>query len=305
MKVLLTGSTGFVGRNLLDKLSSERHTTLLAPSSSQLDLLSKASVEKYLMSHCPDLIIHAAGKVGGIQANIASPSEFLIDNTEMGFNLMVTAKKVGVSRLLNLGSSCMYPKDAVNPLSEELLLTASLEPTNEAYALAKLSVMKLGQFLSNENFVCKTIIPPNLYGPFDHFDSEFGHLIPGLIARLWHERQNGSHEIVMWGSGKARREFMYIGDLIDAILFCISRYDGLPEVFNCGVGEDFTIREYYEKILQALDYDAVIKEDLSKPEGMQQKLMDSSILNNMGWEAHTPLDDGLKRSIQYFESLER
>ena len=171
MRILLTGASGFVGKNLAKRLRSGSET-LLTPSSAELDLMDQSSVLDYFNESRPDFVIHAAGRVGGIQANIQNPSLFLFENTQMGFNVLLAAKEAGITNLLNLGSSCMYPRNAPNPLKEESLLSGELEPTNEGYALAKLSVAKLGEYLSDSEFSCKTIIPSNLYGPYDHFDEE-------------------------------------------------------------------------------------------------------------------------------------
>lgn len=303
MRILLTGSSGFVGQNLSASLRL-RNVEVLEPSSSELNLLDPTSVSSYLEGNDPDLIVHAAGKVGGIQANIDSQSRFLVENTQMGFNLLTMAKYHGVPRVLNLASSCIYPAHAKNPLREESLLCGSLEPTNEGYALAKISVMKLGLFLSDKSFGCKTVVPCNLFGPYDHFDEYGGHMIPALVARIHRLKDEGVTEISLWGSGEARREFMYIEDFCDALLFIIDRFEDVPAVLNCGIGRDYTIRQYYESILEIFNHKIDLVPDLTKPEGMKQKLVDCSILAQMGWTAQTSLVDGLVNTIQYFrESL--
>lgn len=303
LRILLTGATGFVGKNIVQVLSSGV-ADLLTPSSAELDLLNKDAVHDYLAANRPDIVIHAAGRVGGIEANIQNPASFLVENTQIGFNLLTSAKGVGIDRVLNLGSSCMYPRHAINPLQEASLLSGDLEPTNEGYALAKISVAKLGFYLSDDEFRCKTIIPSNLYGPHDHFDEETSHLIPSLIARLSKSQSAGLSEIKLWGSGLVRREFMYISDLVDAIVFCIENFEQLPGYFNCGLGRDYTIREYYEVLMDLLGYEAKVVLDLSKPEGMKQKLVDSSVLNSMGWSAKTSLEAGLRRTLEFYRGLE-
>lgn len=303
MRILLTGATGFVGKNIAQVFSSGI-TDLLTPPSDELDLLTKDAVHDYLAVNRPDIVIHAAGRVGGIEANIQNPASFLVENTQIGFNLLTSAKSVGVGRVLNLGSSCMYPRNAINPLQEDSLLSGDLEPTNEGYALAKISVAKLGFYLSDDEFRCKTIIPSNLYGPHDHFDEETSHLIPSLVARLSKSQSAGLSEIKLWGSGLARREFMYISDLVDAVLFCIENFEQLPGYFNCGFGRDYTIREYYEVLMDLLGYEVKVVPDLSKPEGMKQKLVDSSVLNSMGWSAKTSLEAGLRKTLEFYKGLE-
>lgn len=303
MRVLLTGATGFVGKNIAQVLSLGV-TDLLTPPSAELDLLNKDAVHDYLATNRLDIVIHAAGRVGGIEANIQNPASFLIENTQIGFNLLTSAKRAGIARVLNLGSSCMYPRNAVNPLLETSLLSGDLEPTNEGYALAKISVAKLGHYLSDDEFRCKTMIPSNLYGPYDHFDEETSHLIPSLIARLSKSQSAGVSEIKLWGSGLVRREFMYISDLVDAVLFCIKNFEQLPGYFNCGLGRDYTIREYYEAIMDLLGYEAKLVLDLTRPEGMKQKLIDSSVLNSMGWSATTSLRAGLRQTLEFYRGLE-
>ena len=300
MRILLTGSSGFVGRNLAAGFKS-RSDQLLAPDSSELNLLNFGNVVDYLVEKKPQFIIHAAGRVGGIQANMRNPSSFLVDNAVMGFNLLTAAKSAGVNRVLNLGSSCMYPRNAPNPLQEDFLLTGSLEPTNEGYALGKIVVAKLGHYLMDENFACKTIMPSNLYGPYDHFDEDTGHLVASLIARLIRLRNGGASEITLWGSGKVRREFMYVEDLVDAIFFSIDRFDDLPLFFNCGVGHDYSIREYYDKAMKLIHYQPRVINDLSKPEGMEQKLVDSSLLRALGWEPRFSLEKGLQKTIEFYK----
>lgn len=303
MRILLTGASGFVGKNLAETLSL-RFGDLLTPSSADLDLLNKDAVHDYLATNRPDMVIHAAGRVGGIQANIQNPASFLVENTQMGFNLLMCAKSLRVAWVLNMGSSCMYPRNATNPLQEVSLLSGELEPTNEGYALAKISVAKLGDYLSDDGFCCKTMIPSNLYGPHDHFDEETGHLIPSLISRLIKSKAAGLSEITLWGSGLVRREFMYISDLVDAVVFCIKHFEQLPGHFNCGLGRDYTIREYYEVLMGLLGYEAELVPDLSKPEGMKQKLVDSSVLSGMGWSAKTSLEAGLRSTLEFYRGLE-
>lgn len=299
----MTGAGGFVGKNLAEALSP-RVGDLLTPSSADLDLLNKDAVHDYMARNRPDMVIHAAGRVGGIQANIKNPASFLVENTQMGFNLLMCAKSLGIARVLNLGSSCMYPRNAANPLQETSLMSGELEPTNEGYALAKISVARLGNYLSDAGFSCKTMIPSNLYGPYDHFDEETGHLIPSLIARLTKSQAAGLSEIKLWGSGLVRREFMYVADLVDAVIFCIEQFEQLPWYFNCGFGRDYTIREYYEALMGLMGYEAELVPDLSKPEGMKQKLVDSSVLSTMGWSAKTSLDAGLRSTLEFYRGLE-
>ena len=225
MKVLLTGSTGMVGRNILEHAGVSKFEWL-TPSSKELNLLNSSEVDNYISNKMPDLIIHTAGKVGGIQANMASPVSFLVENIDMGRNLIIGAKNNGVKRLLNLSSSCMYPRNATNPLNENIILTGELEPTNEGYALAKIFTTKLCEYINKEDnlFAYKTVIPCNLYGRFDKFDPKHSHMLPAVIKKLHEAKESKKKEIDIWGDGEARREFMYAGDLADFIVFCYTEF---------------------------------------------------------------------------------
>lgn len=301
MRILLTGASGMVGRNIL-KLDNVRDHEFLTPNSRELDLLEPLKIRAYLEQHSPELIIHAAGTVGGIQANMAQPVKFLVDNMLMGMNIISSSYTVGVKNLINLGSSCMYPKNAPNPLKESYVLSGALEPTNEGYALAKISSAKLCQYISEEdsgkNY--KTIIPCNLYGFFDKFDITKAHMIPAVIQRIHEAKIKNTESIKIWGDGFARREFMFAADLADFIFFCIERISSMPSVINVGLGKDYSINEYYQAIAKIVDYEGAFKHDLSKPVGMRQKLIDDTLLTKFGWRHKTPLDIGLGMAYQYY-----
>ena len=222
MKILLTGGGGMVGRNLLEHPRSSAHQWL-TPSRKELDLLNAAETAKYVLKQAPDLIVHAAGRVGGIQANIRFPVEFLVENIEINKSLLMAAKNAGVRKVLNLGSSCIYPRAAVNPLREEMILQGELEPTNEGYALAKIMALRLCEYIGRENSALeyKTLIPCNLYGRHDKFDPAHSHLVPAIIHKVSVAKKTGHPEIEIWGDGEARREFMLASDLADCILECI------------------------------------------------------------------------------------
>jgi len=304
MKILITGSRGMLGQNLVSTLSSDHSLSLLTPSSLELDLLNRKDVEEYLKKQKPDLIIHAAAKVGGIQANINEPVEFLVQNTLINTHVIYGALEAGVAKLLNLGSSCMYPRDR-EILNEADILTGELEPTNEGYALAKISATRLCQYICREyNLEYKTIIPCNLYGPYDHFDSVRSHLLPAIIRKLSEAKQRGAKQVLIWGDGEARREFMYIQDLVDFIVMAITRMEALPELVNVGLGFDYTINEYYQQAAEIIGYDGSFKHDLSKPVGMHRKLMDVTLANDFGWKAKASLSEGIKKIYQYYLSIE-
>lgn len=303
MKILLTGSTGMVGRNFLEHPATERFD-LLTPGSTELNLCDYIATEAYLKKYQPDIIIHAAGRVGGIQANIKEPVRFLLDNLDMGRNIVWAARQSGIKKLINLGSSCMYPRNHEAPLLEEKVLQGELEPTNEGYALAKVTVSRLCEYISRENaqYQFKTIIPCNLYGRWDKFDPAHSHMIPAVIHKLHNAKKTGLAEVDIWGDGTASREFMYAGDMADCLIQAIQHFDTLPSIMNAGLGADYTINEYYHAIARAVGYTGSFVQDLSKPVGMQRKLVDITKQKKWGWQATTSLQDGLAKTYQFYLS---
>jgi GDP-L-fucose synthase len=301
MKILLTGSTGMVGRNILEHPGAKDYE-LLTPSSSELNLKDYDAVNQFLKQHQPDMIIHAAGKVGGIQANIKEPVNFLVDNLDMGRNIVLGAKANNVKYLLNLGSSCMYPRNGENPLKEEMVLTGELEPTNEGYALAKVTVARLCEYINREdsNFRYKTIIPCNLYGRWDKFDPKASHLLPAIIKKLDDAKSSNNSQVEIWGDGEARREFMYAGDLADFIYYAVDKFQEMPEVMNVGLGYDYSIKEYYQTAADNIGFAGDFVHDLSKPVGMKQKLVDVAKLKNFGWKPKFSLAEGIKQTYSYY-----
>lgn len=292
-----------VGKNIL-KMSQFHQHELLFPSSQELNLIDGDSVRQYLINHKPDMVIHAAGIVGGIQANMANPVKFLVDNMQMGLNIIMAAKEAGIRYFLNLSSSCMYPRDAVNPLAEELILKGELEPTNEGYALAKVASTRLCEYICKEDaqFIYKTIIPCNLYGEYDKFDPNHSHMIPAVIRKLDDAVKAGVDEIDIWGDGEARREFMYAEDLADFVFYAIERFSEMPQNINVGLGTDYTINEYYRTIAKAVGFTGKFRHDLSKPVGMKQKLIDDAKLTDFGWSYKTSLEMGVAKTFQYYLS---
>ena len=303
MKILLTGANGMVGRNILDVAKQHSHYFLL-PSSQELNLLDANSVKQYIEKHMPDMIIHAAGIVGGIQANMAQPVKFLVENMQMGLNILTAANEAGVTHFLNLSSSCMYPRDALNPLGEELILKGELEPTNEGYALAKVTSTRLCEYIRQENpaRLYKTIIPCNLYGRFDKFDPNHSHMIPAVIRKIDEAKKNNLVELDIWGDGEARREFMYAEDLADFVFYAITNFDKMPQNLNVGLGTDYTINEYYEAVAKVVGYTGSFKHDLSKPVGMKQKLIDDQKLKAFGWSYKTSLELGIQKTYNFYLS---
>lgn len=304
VRVLLTGGSGLVGRNFLEHPAIGEFD-ILAPRSNELNLLDDRAVEAYLREKRPDIVIHAAGRVGGIQANIREPVRFLMDNLDMGRNIVWAARSTGVKHLLNLGSSCMYPRNAPNPLHEDMVLKGELEPTNEGYALAKVVTARLCEYISREDASCqyKTLIPCNVYGRHDKFDPSHSHLVPAIIHKIHEAKLSGSAPVEIWGDGTARREFMYAGDLADCLVESVRRFDTLPDTMNVGIGEDASINEYYETVAEVIGYDGQFKHDLTKPVGMMRKLVSTDKAQAWGWRAKTSLRDGIAKTYDYYLQL--
>lgn len=305
MKILVTGANGMVGKNLLEHPALARFE-VFAPLRAELDLFDAAAVTAYLRRIQPDLVIHTAGKVGGIQANIREPVRFLLENLDMGRNIVWAARQAGVKRLLNLGSSCMYPRHAPNPLREEAILTGELEPTNEGYALAKVTVARLCQYISHQDpeYQYKTLLPCNLYGRWDKFDPAHSHLIPAILHKLHQAVATGQQEVEIWGDGTARREFMCAADLADCLVTAIERFASLPPLMNVGLGRDYTINEYYAAAAAVVGYRGTFVHDLTKPVGMKQKWVDIEKLAQWGWRANISLHDGLAATYDFYCSMQ-
>lgn len=301
MRLLVTGANGMVGRNIVQHPLSEFHQ-ILSPSSRDLDLRDYAAVKGFLDAHRPDCIVHAAGRVGGIQANIREPVAFLIDNLDMGRNVVMAAKAAGVRRLINLGSSCMYPRNALNPLTEDRILQGELEPTNEGYALAKIMTARLCQYIRRESpsLLYKTLVPCNIYGPHDKFDPAHSHMVPAVIRKIQLAKESGYDTVEVWGDGEARREFMYVGDLADCVFSAIQRLESMPDVMNVGLGEDYTINDYYKVIAEVIGYRGQFVHDLSKPVGMARKLVSTARAEAWGWRATTGLVEGIKKTYEFY-----
>jgi GDP-L-fucose synthase len=302
MKIFLTGGTGMVGRNILENSKSNKHI-FVAPTSKELNLLDRDAVRSSLSQEMPDLIIHSAGLVGGIQANIANPVDFLLKNTDMGLNVISSAASVGIKNLINLGSSCMYPREASNPLNESLILRGELEPTNEGYALAKILATKLCEYIVREDSTksYKTLIPCNLYGRHDKYGKTNSHLIPAVIRKIHEAKEAGDETVTIWGDGSARREFMNAADLSDFIYFVMDRLEKIPQNLNVGLGHDYSIEEYYRAVASVVGFEGSFEHDLNKPVGMRQKLVDISQLESIGWTYKTKLIDGIKQAYEFYK----
>ena len=305
-RVFLTGGRGMVGQNILEHPLAA-HFDILAPSSQELDLTDASATQDFINKSKPDAVIHAAGRVGGIQANIAHPVDFLVTNIDLGRNVILAAHKAGVSQLINLASSCMYPRNATNPLNESLILQGELEPTNEGYALAKIFATRLCEYVNRENVKneqfnvrYKTLIPCNLYGRYDKFEPQHSHLIPAIIHKIHQAKIQNLAEVDIWGDGTARREFMYAGDLAGAVLQGLNDYDQLPDLMNIGLGHDHSINDYYEIAAQVIGWQGQFMHDTTKPVGMKQKLVDITRQRNWGWMPATSLQSGIQNAYQYY-----
>jgi len=299
MKILITGGSGMVGKNLISFLSPKKYD-LLYPTRSQLDLLDINSLKKYIIKSNPDVIIHCAGLVGGIQANIKNPYSFLYHNLIIGSNLIQAAILSKIPKFINLGSSCMYPRDLDRELKEKDILTGELEPTNEGYAISKIVIAKLCEFAKKQhNLDYKTIIPCNLYGQWDNFDPENSHMIPAVIRKLHFSKCN--NEVAeIWGNGSSRREFMYAEDLSDFIHFCLINYDLLDCYTNVGTGLDYSILDYYKEIADIVGYKKEFKFNLNKPSGMKKKLCSIDKQKKLGWEPKHNLREGLIKTYNFY-----
>ena len=305
-RIFLTGGRGMVGQNILEHPAAAQYD-IVAPSSQELDLTDYAATQRFMADAKPDVVIHSAGRVGGIQANIAHPVDFLVTNVDLGRNVIMAARKAGVRKLINLASSCMYPRNAPNPLNETLILQGELEPTNEGYALAKIFATRLCEYINSESqqtetlgLRYKTLIPCNLYGRHDKFAPQHSHLIPAIIHKVHHAKVQQLAEVDIWGDGTARREFMYAGDLAGAVLKAVQDFDAVPDLMNIGLGHDFSINEYYAAAAQVIGWQGRFIHDITKPVGMKQKLVNIARQRAWGWMPSAPLSVGIENAYQYY-----
>jgi len=303
-KILVTGSNGMVGKSLVKRLREEGENNLLLPSSKELDLRNQKDVENYFEMNKPEYVFHLAAKVGGIAANMAAPAEFLYDNLAMETNVIESARKNSVKKLLFLGSSCIYPRECEQPMKEESLLTGKLEPTNEGYALAKICGLKLCEYYNKQygtDFI--NLMPPNIYGPNDHFGSESSHVVSAQITKFNDAKIQGKEVVELWGTGSAKREFLFVEDAADAMVYFMNNYSAkeIGPFINIGSGEEISIKDLAYLVKEIIGYSRELKFNQNpKMDGMPRKLLDNSKAANLGWKAKISLKNGLEKTIEWY-----
>ena len=299
-KIYVAGHRGLVGSAIVRILKEKGYTNIVYRTSKELDLRDKFAVDGFFAEEKPEFVFLAAAKVGGIVANNEYPADFIRDNLLIQTNIIDASYRNNVEKLLFLGSTCIYPKMAPQPLKEEYLLTGLLEPTNEPYAIAKIAGIKMCQSY-NRQYGTKyiSVMPTNLYGPNDNFDLHTSHVLPALIRKFHEAKVNNISEVVVWGTGTPKREFLYSDELADACLFLMNHYEG-NEIVNVGVGEDISIKDLAGKIKMVIGFEGEIIFDTTKPDGTPRKLVDVSKINSLGWKASMPLEAGLQKAYQWF-----
>jgi GDP-L-fucose synthase len=301
-RVFVAGHRGLVGSAVVRRLQRNHSVDVLTATREQLDLRDQAAVNYWFKANRPEYVYLVAGTVGGIMANSTRPAEFIYDNMMIHATVVQAAHQFGVKKLLYLGSSCIYPRNCEQPMTEEQLLTGALEPTNESYAIAKIAGIKLCQAYRTQygdDFI--SAMPTNLYGPNDNFDLTSSHVLPAMIRKFHDAKLAGARDVVIWGTGSPRREFLHVDDLADACVFLMDRYDGAPHI-NVGTGEDLSIRELAEMVRALVYPEAALTFDTSKPDGMPRKLLDVSRLHALGWRHRITLRDGMASTYQWFLS---
>lgn len=302
-KIYIAGHRGLVGSALQKKLMSEGYTKLVVRSSKELDLRRQADVEDFFEKERPDYVFLAAARVGGILANSTYKADFIYDNIMIAANIINASYQFNVKKLLNLGSSCIYPKFAPQPMKEEHLLTGLLEATNEPYAIAKIAAIKLCRYYNEQyhtNFI--SVMPTNLYGPNDNYDLETSHVLPALIRKFHEAKTSRQPAVTIWGTGSPCREFLYVDDLAEACLFLMEKYEykDVGEFINIGTGNEVTIEELAKLIKRIIGYEGDIRHDVTKPDGSPRKLLDISRLRSLGWNATMGLEEGIRKTYEFF-----
>ena len=299
-RIYVAGHRGLVGSAIIRKLQAEGFNNIITRRHAEVDLTNQAAVQSFFKAEQPEYVFLAAAKVGGIHANNVYPADFIRDNLQMQTNVIDAAHQFGAEKLLFLGSSCIYPKLAPQPINEDCLLTGPLESTNEWYAIAKIAGIKMCQAYRRQyGFNAISLMPTNLYGPGDNFDLENSHVLPALMRKFHEAKQQDKPSVVVWGTGTPRREFLHVDDLADASVFLMKKYEG-EEIVNIGVGEDITIHELAEAVREVIGFKGDITFDTTKPDGTPRKLLDVTRLNNLGWKARIPLHEGIASTYQWF-----
>ncbi|NCY21227.1 GDP-L-fucose synthase [bacterium] len=300
MKIFVAGHRGMVGSAVVRALQARGRDQILTRTRQELDLTDPVEVEKWFTREKPDQVIDAAARVGGILENSRRPVEFLIENTRIQNNLMESAFRNGCQKFLFLGSSCIYPKLAPQPIREDSLMSGPLEPTNDAYALAKIAGIRLAQAYRDEyGKSAISAMPTNLYGPGDNFNPESSHALPGMITKFHRAKMQGVKEVLLWGTGSPRREWLHVDDLAAGLLILMERYDG-REIVNLGMGDDLTIQELAEKVMKAVGFTGLIRWDTSKPDGTPRKLLDVGKVRALGWKPTISVDQGIDSTYEWF-----
>lgn len=301
-KIFVAGHRGLVGSAIVRRLQHEGYTNLALRTRSELDLLNQKGAENFFESERPEYVFLAAARVGGIHPNSTYTADFIYENLEIQNNIIINAYRQKVKKLLFLGSSCIYPKDCPQPMKEEYLLTGPPEPTNESYAIAKIAGIKMCQGFNKQygtNFI--SVMPTNLYGPGDNFDLENAHVLPALIRKFVEAKENNEPSVVIWGSGTPRREFLYVDDLAEAVVYLMNTYSG-SKILNIGVGSDSTIHDLALLIKKIVGYEGELRQDPTKPDGMKQKLLDITRVSRAGWRAKTSLEDGIRQTVEWLRT---
>jgi len=299
-RIFVAGGRGLVGSAVVRLLLAEGFENLLVPSRAELDLTNQAAINAYFAKERPEYVFLVAGKVGGIYANSTFPADFIRDNILIQALVIDAAHRFGARKLLDLGSSCIYPKLAPQPMTEDCLLTSALEPSNEWYALAKITGLKMCQALQRQHgYAAISLMPTNLYGPGDNFDLKSSHVLPAMIRKFHDAKASGAPEVVLWGTGTPKREFLYVDDLAAACLFAMQHYEG-EQFLNVGTGEDLAIRELAEMVSNEVGYTGCITWDTTMPDGTPRKLLDVSRMSALGWKAKTSLEDGVRQTYRWY-----
>jgi GDP-L-fucose synthase len=305
-KIYVAGHTGLVGSSIVRELRRKNYHNLIYKTIEEMDLEKQDLTENYFKNEIPEYVFLAAAKVGGIMANKTYPAEFIYSNLAVQNNVIHSAYKFGVKKLLFLGSSCIYPKFAPQPMKEEHLLSSPLEPTNEAYAIAKIAGLKMCRYYNEQygtNFI--SVMPTNLYGPNDNYDYNNSHVLPALIRKIHEAKLQNKPYVELWGTGSPKREFLYVDDLAEALVFLMEKFDypDVGEIINIGCGEDVSIKNLAEMVKDIVGYQNELRWDTSKPDGTPQKLLDVSRLNKLGWKAKTSLSDGIRKTYENFLTI--